>query len=215
MCVLGNVCSSLCVYDVCAHARVHEPYRDTTPRVDRYNGEAMRPNPGSASGVPTHLTVVPLFWAAPGLWVGAQGLPRLQAPVSLPGMPAWAWAHVRVSGKPVFERLPQLAPRRHGFGTPEAGLRGRNLLSSSVCPVPARGPRKSGPAGPRGCLPAGLKSSPAGRGPDQPASPVWPGGGTMSHWAVSPAPHPLLPALECLQRGCERTAGAESLLSAP
>lgn len=138
-----------------------------------------------------------------------------QVPVSPPGMPAGAWVHARVSGKPVFGRLPQQAPHRHGFGTPEACLGGRNLLSSSVFPVPARGPRKSGLARPRGCLPACPRSSPAGKGPAQPASPAWPAGGTMSHWAVSPARCPLLPALEYLQRGCERTAGAESLLAAP
>lgn len=212
MCVW--VCVSVCVRAP-PRERVYETNRDMTPRIDRYNGEMRRPHPGSASGVPTHPTVVPLFWGAPELWVGAQGLLRLQVPVSPPGMPAGAWAHARVSGKQVFERLPQLAPHHHGFGTPEAGLGGRNLLNSSVCPVPAHGPRRSGLAHPRGCLRACPRSSPAGRGPDQPASPAWPAGGMMSHWAVSPAPHPLLLALECLQRGCGRTAGAESLLEAP
>lgn len=201
------MCVGECTLSLSVFVRVHGTYRDTAPPglID----------PESASGVSTHLTVVPLFWGALGFWVGAQGLPRLQVPVSPPGMPAGAWAHARVSGKPVFERLPQLAPRLHGFGTPEAGLGGRNLLSSSVCLVPAHGPRKSGLARPRGCLPACLRSIPAGKGPDQLAFPAWPAGGTMFHWAVSPAPRPLLPASECLQRGCERIAGAESLLAAP
>lgn len=193
---------------------------DAPSTVDGYSEHTPRPSPppppGLHRGSPlTHPTVVPSSLGAPGLWVGAQGPPRLQVPLSLPGMPAGAWAHARVSGKPVFEPPLQLAPHRHGFGTPESGSGGQNRLSSSVYPVPAHGPRKSGLARPRGCLPVGLRSSPVGSGPDRPASPAWPAGHTMSHWAVSPAPRPLLPALERLQRGCERTAGAESLPAAP
>lgn len=183
------------------------------PRVD---GCGSTPPPGLHQESPlTHPTVVPSSLGAPGLWVGAQGPPHLRVPLSLPRMPAGVWARARVSGKPVFEQLLQLAPHRHGFGTLEAGSGGQNRLSSFVCPVPAHGPKKSGLARPQGCLPSGPRSSPVGSGPDRPASPAWPAGRTTSHWAVSQTARPLLPGLESLQRGCERTAGAESPPAAP
>lgn len=164
----------------------------------------------------THLTTVPSFWGALGLWVGAQEPPRLQAPPFQPVTLAGAWAHAPVSGRPVSEQPPQSPPRLPGLGFPEAWPGGQNLPSSCVSPVSAHGPGKSGAAHHWGCLPAGRGSSPAGRRPGLPASPGWHVGDKTFHWAGSLAPQPLLlPALEFPQRGSERTSGAGSLPEAP
>lgn len=170
----------------------------------------------SGQGFPTHLTEAPSSLGARGPWAGAQEPPRLRAPPSQPMTPGGAWAHVPVSGRPVFGQPPQLPPRRPGLGSPEAWPGDQNLPSSCVSPASACGPGKSGAAHLRGCLPAGQGSSPTGRGPGQPASPGWRGGDKMFRWAGSPAPQPpLLPILELPRRGSEKTSGAASPPGAP
>ena len=170
----------------------------------------------SEPGLPTHLTRALSPLGALGPWAGARELPHLRAPPSQPVMPAGAWAHAPVSGKPVSVQPLQPPPHRPGLGSPEAWPGGRSLLSSCESLATAPGPGKSEAAHPWGCPPAGQGFYPAGRGTGLPASPGWLDDDMTFHSAEPPAPQPpLLPVLRLPQRGSERTSEAVSLPGAP